>query len=183
MLASRKYFMTATVIKTNKIPNKCSGLNSSKELLNTSNDILREHETIDYRLLVRPQSFFVMYLPWSVLPDCGGSGGGSVSTVRKCALTICFRFLPGPSRPQYTNWTPAWYQAHNLMQFHYFISFHLCIREKAFKLQEDRNKMLGLIDRMHKWRPKKYSFVYVLIASLASFAWIKYKRKVAWERG
>ena len=49
------------------------------------------------------------------------------------------------------------------MQFHYFISFHLCIREKAFKLQEDRNKMLGLIDRMHKSRPKKYSFVYVLI--------------------
>ena len=65
------------------------------------------------------------------------------------------------------------------MQFLYFISFHLWIREKAFKLQEDRNKMLGLIDPMHKWRPKKYSFVSVLIGLTSLVCMDKYKRKVA----
>ena len=103
MLASRKYLMTATVIKTNKIPNKCSGLNSSKELLNTSNDILRSMKRSIIVSLFGPKVFLLCIYHESVLPDCGGSGGGSVSTVRKCDLTICFRFLPEPSRPQYTS--------------------------------------------------------------------------------
>ena len=67
----------------------------------------------------------------------------------------------------------------NAVSLFHFISFHLWIREKAFKLQEDRNKMLGLIDRMHKWRPKKYSFVYVLIGLTSLVCMDKYKRKVA----
>ena len=55
---------------------------------------------------------------------------------------------------------------------HYLVGYVLCICYSMVTLE-----ILHSIDRMHKWRPKKYSFVYVLIRLTSLVCMYKIQKK------
>ena len=51
--------------------------------------------------------------------------------------------------------------------------------EASSKHKGELEEFETVMDRMHKWQPKKYLLFMCYLASLASFAWTKYKKNVA----